>query len=1066
MKKTVKPIILYILFTALVVNAESLVFKIKDLNLQLSKHIKACPVKYSCDNRGDYAFFRNSTTQPIYWSASLPQKIDTSQMPYVTLLYKATGKPLLTNKGFHRGNHTVFLSGHKKQKDKKIFTYAYPLLPYELITDGKWHSQTYKFENKFDVESFQVFMQGDGSNFKIYFDDCQFSSKYPGKIISEYLAETNKPVETGKFTKLSMQRGQHGETFWKWLRISDWFKRKEMAFSGIPFILPSSPREIVDSGFSDNKALSFSLPPDSKEIFFILASSFPETVSTFALGNRCVTAFSEPERVVIEIVYSDGSSDFIFPYDIQNKAYRVKQGLTLCQINPDVIKKTAKLILHDKMKSASFGIMAITVNTGSLVMAPPPVYNFHSDKNFIADTKVLNEQPEFIKTKSGFIAADKKIKVYFELKDGLKITQIEAGFNKGNRISFTSALMFICKLNDRPIAASEWKLENSIYAKKHVVLEFIYRKDKRKIRAVASFSFGKTGELLYNFYLQNLGGEVINPRIILPCIKGLNIGGHDDTWYLMGKQLALISNKEVPVFREIFGARHPLQIDGVYNPVYGYGLAFMTHDRKGDSRHFCINKDKNGFNYELEFQDHSVEPGEYRYYCEFSISATPGGSKGILNAYRKWLNTWCHPAVSTPDWWRRNFSFGANLPYPITQDFKTDNFTFIDDNKKLKYDITNNVVNNYKLQGKDVHALMWFFMCRRLNIKTGVMSNGWGTPLRLPGGAIYCKQNFFEAEENGFDVMAYFDDQLCEWNQPLFEKVKDWQLIKSDKKPFTSVRSSRICRATPWKEIALNQIENIVRESGAKGVYIDELNYVHDVMSCHDKKHGHPTPWNQLPEEIDFIRKLRARLPSETCVYGEDFPTDIASQYINGSYVKIYNTGHTFEDFSPYVLNLHRFMLPHTKSLLLMVSFLPCPDFSDGNSWPIKFIFFNGDAARLCAQWIKGKETDAFINKIFRIQRKYYRTFTSENVEPLVKTERNGIFANLFQTEHKKIWTVYNANFRTINGGLLKVKHVPGAEYYDIWNNLRLRTETTGNIATINFSVGPREVIAVMQKIP
>ena len=106
----------------------------------------------------------------------------------------------------------------------------------------------------------------------------------------------------------------------------------------------------------------------------------------------------------------------------------------------------------------------------------------------------------------------------------------------------------------------------------------------------------------------------------------------------------------------------------------------------------------------------------------------------------------------------------------------------------------------------------------------------------------------------------------------------------------------------------------------------------------------------------------------------------------------------------------------------------------------------------------------AFHRRVFRVQHAYADAFTSRDVEPLVCTEVPNLFANRFSTAEETVWTLYNANYRTVRGHVMTVRHREGARYVDVWNERPVEVEVVGDSARLSFEVGPRGVGCVVQE--
>jgi hypothetical protein len=105
----------------------------------------------------------------------------------------------------------------------------------------------------------------------------------------------------------------------------------------------------------------------------------------------------------------------------------------------------------------------------------------------------------------------------------------------------------------------------------------------------------------------------------------------------------------------------------------------------------------------------------------------------------------------------------------------------------------------------------------------------------------------------------------------------------------------------------------------------------------------------------------------------------------------------------------------------------------------------------------------AFMVKSHDIKLSYADCFTSKKPEPLVPTEKSGIMANKFPGKGRTLWTIYNQRYTTVRGEIMKVKHVKGATYYDVWNNKPLQARISGDYAYISLELHPQAIGCIVQ---
>jgi hypothetical protein len=210
-----------------------------------------------------------------------------------------------------------------------------------------------------------------------------------------------------------------------------------------------------------------------------------------------------------------------------------------------------------------------------------------------------------------------------------------------------------------------------------------------------------------------------------------------------------------------------------------------------------------------------------------------------------------------------------------------------------------------------------------------------------------------------------------------------------------------------------------------------------------------------------MLQQVRAKLGPEAAVYTEESPTDVNSQYQDGSFT--YNIASVPDDWSPTHVNLYRFAYPDFKTIEIIC----CDQPLGSNVEAVKRILFNGEAI-----WIEGirdkwftLETRAQIALNRRVMRENRNCFISEHVQALVPTLVEGIYANQFAERPdllgKTCWTVYNTLYRTVCTEVLAVDHAPGSQYLDEVTGKPLKPRIVGQRAYLTLTLSPRDVVVV-----
>jgi hypothetical protein len=210
-----------------------------------------------------------------------------------------------------------------------------------------------------------------------------------------------------------------------------------------------------------------------------------------------------------------------------------------------------------------------------------------------------------------------------------------------------------------------------------------------------------------------------------------------------------------------------------------------------------------------------------------------------------------------------------------------------------------------------------------------------------------------------------------------------------------------------------------------------------------------------------MTRKVRENLGPEAVIYTEESPTDVNSQYQDGSFT--YNISSVTDDWSPSHVNLYRFAFPSFKTIEIIC----CDQPLGTNVEAVKRCLFNGEAI-----WIEGiadrwfaPEVRAQIALNRRVMNENRDCFAGDHVRPLAPTLYSGIYANQFGQRKdvigKTCWTVYNTHYRTVNAAVMAVDHAEGAQYMNELTGQVLQPRIVEGQAYLTLEIAPRDVTVI-----
>jgi len=777
-------------------------------------------------------------------------------------------------------------------------------------------------------------------------------------------------------------------------------------------------------------------PKGTREILFVLYADFPkeEIGRSWELPTP-VNILSEPERALITLVYSDGETDEIMPVNADFKGYGITHGRALYSVSATKGKMISKMIFKDKMRNASFQILAATANQRLMQRVAEPL---NDNLWYSLEEKVALSGSSFT----------------FNTKNGFAWSKIESEMLPKS-IDLNAQPVFMIVYNNINIPSTEWTVSNIRNKDDTIYYTIIYNKDDLNLSAILKSFKSKRNEISLSLEITNLGNQAINAQLFFPMISNLKIGSVTNTWYAYARN-GLIVNKMNCSYRDYLGCEKALQFDGIFNPEAGVGIGIFPRDTTDFFRYYNFSKDDGGINYALEYAPVTKKSGDTWKSVPVTIAVIPGDWKDQFASYKDWVSTWYKKTTPVLDWFNQTFAFA-----------------YFDNNPEGSHDFIKGAMEFKERFGyiDYLHIFGW----------ANTRKYGhWGdySHYESVGNKKEFASNIKKLQkEFNIPVGLYLDGYLITDKSELLPKEKKlaWSVKQPDGTPYRDYNSFVECQYVKgWQDYLISRFKEVNQITGAKGMYCDELGMSLRARVCYDTLHGHPIPYYMASSENEIMKGIKAALP-DVAIYNEYGGTDVMTQFNDGglTYVTSWNsyspewfnvTGNIpYNEIAPQYLDIRRFAFPEFKTFDVILTQVP---WKDGN-WSLgKFPFFNGNS--YFHRVDEGKDGDEEALKMFRtirsLQNEYKLEFSSKDVEPFVTTLYPNIFANRFSTSTRDVYTLFNANFRTANGILLKVRYKPGSRYKDVWNNRELEiSEIKDGLAALRIEIGPRSVICVVR---
>lgn len=558
------------------------------------------------------------------------------------------------------------------------------------------------------------------------------------------------------------------------------------------------------------------------------------------------------------------------------------------------------------------------------------------------------------------------------------------------------------------------------------------------------------GEIQLDLELKNPSAAAVKAKVAFPVLRGLGPGGNtSELGYCFPSNGAAIATAEIRLERAYSGS-FPLQFMDVHHPAAG-GVYLMTRDTAGEPKTFWLKKRKT-VDFGVGHPARSLAAGEVWKLPSAVVAAHRGDWHDALAAYRRWLSTWHRPAAPRKKWFCEVFNFRQMFLHPIF------NAPGAFDPAAKKYRFSPMLEEDAKAFGgiDYVHVFDWSADPQRGRV-------GDYQPWDHLGGVEPFRREIRQMQGAGIRAGLYLEGYLLSPESKTAQaRGRSWQMLDAAGKPYTRMGDFIYpCPLDPaWREHLADSCARAVKETGADGIYLDELGFGWQ-YPCFNPNHGHATPSNQNRAEAALLRRVRAALPAETALYTEETGTDVNTQYLDGSFT--YAVASSRNELNPARVNLLRFALPDFKLFEIIRCDAPLGDDREA----VRHVFFNGEGI-----WLEGPSADPkwfppatceLIRKTHRILRANREAFCALEPEPLVPTLRKEIYANRFPAGDRTVWTLFNASSQRVKGALLEVAHRPGATYRDLWNDHGLPASIAGGKAVLSLDIGPREVGCVVQ---
>lgn len=973
------------------------------------------------------------------WSKHFHEPINLAEMSYVIVDYRAEGIS-------DYGDYFLYMNVSIDNSTKEI----YAIMPSDLEGDGRWRKAIAQIP-KAKLNWMAVQVQAKANDAHIQIRAISFTTEKPVFSISDFIdlrQEWNQNV-IDDFDAIDLApycNSNAGEKLLKMGLNSQWFESENIVADGIPFYMITSQSNLISTKLDSIGTISIPVNKKSGEIY-ILLSAYYEGSEEPSIGNGKLTRVTHVERFVVEIEYADGASDFVFPYRVGSGRYVIENAIGVYCVVPTRQAEIKEIKLHDRMRQGEFYLAGLTISKKPLHLykEAKPLQQTEINEIVVPDVSISVDNHN-LTFDNGYL------KAMINTENGLVITSLINGYTGADCLKSPSPI-FAVTLDDRVITSSDFQVRDFAIVEGNVA-EFWLEYDV--LTAQLSLLYNDERQLTLSMNITNKSDKEMKITPSFISLDNIFISSQqipsaqDDQWYCFPRRGSVINN--IPTsLNDPYSGLFPMQFVDVYHPQLG-GIYIIKHDLSDEYKWFKLKKDS-VISLSIDYMEKELKAEESMTLPEAVIGTHSGDWHDALTAYRNWVKSWYQPTVTRKQWFKEIFNFRQQFMH-----FALPRKSGIFDNDTKEYHFRETMEKDISdFGGVDyLHIFDWGW-----SEKYGRCGDydHW----EQIGGVETFRNAISQTQAMGIPVGLYIEGYLVDPESNLGKAHgEEWQLLDRNGKPYSYfVPSYNICSAVKeWQDYLSETYARVWRETGVNGFYVDEMGFADPGHFCYNPNHGHQIPEPPLHGQRDLVRKIREALPSDVAVYTEESPTDVNSQFQDGSFT--YAISNVSDDLSPTHLNLYRFAFPDFKTFEIITCDRPLG--SDYQS--VKRIFFNGEGI-----WIEGiaedwftPETRSCISKTHSILKAHAKAFTSPDPIPLVPTLVDGIYANKFPSEEEIVWTIYNAKYSTLRGELIKIIHKEGSSYYDAWNECKLKPRIHDGKAYINMEIGPKDVGCVVQR--
>ena len=977
------------------------------------------------------------------WSMGLESPLDPAAYRYVTIRYRATALAA-------RADYALAAISAGSVKG---LGYAALVPPGAFLADGVARRLTLRIPQAVralgPIGSLAAQVQAADSGATLDISEITFTNTRKLPTIEEAIAfEPGAEWDGLEAIDISRQCNTDVMALLPRCGLASWFEGQANTVVGVPFQLsgPAHGDLIGTDLNAEESTATLHVGRQCGELYLLLLAAMSGNDDPIR-GEGPLTRISDVDRFLLRLHYDDGTTEEQFPIALPSGQPMVTVGVQALCAFVDGAKTLDDVEVYDGSRQTGFYVAAATVNTSAdqphASLAPPRI-----------PTSALSELPAGRTTpwtRDGYevVAANGYCQATVDISTAPRLLSLTSPEGESSYLAEPAHLVTL-RVAGQVVPPEVWRLTEASVGDSRVDASYEIPVGGHRFAVDVTLSMDPLYGLGLEGSVRHLEGEAVPVAFDILTTPVL-IGRIEDLWHCFPEQGTVISNQPAG-FRRLISGIFPMQFESAFNPVEGLGAHLFTQDTAELDKEFVLNKDDSRVTLGTSYVELALGGGETRTIARTFLAILPGDWRTGFEAYKAWAATWYRPLMPRQQWFREVFNFRQRFLYWVDP--------LADANaKRIELERAVDEANEH-FGGVDyLHVFDWG-NCGpygRVYGRTGDYDPGD----YLPGGWAELKRSVDSVKARGVPVGFYIEGYLLAVAGKLGQtKGPEWQIRGANGNGLFWPGDAEmfVCPGVEeWREVQESTYRRMVERMGADGMYLDQFGFAFTDKRCYAANHGHPVPSHPATVEREMterVHRAMAEANSNAVLYTECIPSDVNSQYQDGSFT--YTMNNAFAHGARVPIDLFRFAFPDFKVIEILYCDKPTGHWATG----VKWVFFNGEA-----MWLEGPAVEWFAPQTRRAIRKCYSllhehrdAFMSATPQPLVPTEMPGVYANCFPNAEKTVYTLYNEQVRTVSGPVLRIPHSPGARYYDAWNERDLTPSIDGAQAVIETALGPQSV--------